>query len=74
MLILKITSQEQHLHIATADGAPGFDLLANSIAGLFTGKEEALSLEAMHDHNPNWDPLFPFSAVGPSCPPLLQII
>ncbi|KAF7431225.1 hypothetical protein PC9H_006946 [Pleurotus ostreatus] len=57
-----ITSQEQHLHIATADGAPGFDLLANSIAGLFTGKEEALSLEAMHDHNPNWDPLFPFSA------------
>ncbi|KAJ8519321.1 hypothetical protein ONZ45_g3731 [Pleurotus djamor] len=57
-----ITSQEQHLHIAAADAAPGFEDLVRSMAKTFAVGEESLSLELMHDHNPDWAPLYPFSA------------
>ncbi|KAG6824560.1 hypothetical protein H0H93_001900, partial [Arthromyces matolae] len=67
-----ITTHEQSLHIATADGAPGFYNLANSIADDFVhgwahsnGAENtsiALTPVVMDDYNSEWDSLYPFSA------------
>ncbi|KAF7291994.1 Peptide hydrolase [Mycena indigotica] len=55
-----ITTSEHHLHIGTADGAPGFPQLVQDIASHFAGVQaEAV---VMNDHNSDWDPLYPFSA------------
>ncbi|KAG5644249.1 hypothetical protein DXG03_008787 [Asterophora parasitica] len=66
-----ITTHEQHLHIADADGAPGFELFASDIVNEFiagrTGSavkssSSALTSVDMHEYNSAWDPLYPFSA------------
>ncbi|RDB27664.1 putative endoplasmic reticulum metallopeptidase 1 [Hypsizygus marmoreus] len=61
-----VTSHEHHLHIAAADGAPGFELLASEIVNQFApaanGSAVSLELEIMDDYNSDWDPLYPFSA------------
>ncbi|KAG6901677.1 hypothetical protein C0995_009232 [Termitomyces sp. Mi166 len=65
-----ITTHEQSLHIASADGAPGFDLLANRIVDDFVyGWAEstdnasiALTPVPINDYNSEWDSLYPFSA------------
>ncbi|KAF5379478.1 hypothetical protein D9615_006633 [Tricholomella constricta] len=66
-----ITTHEQHLHIADADGAPGFELLATDIMNEFVARRPGAtantsSLEltpvVMDDYNSDWDPLYPFSA------------
>ncbi|KAF7318377.1 Peptide hydrolase [Mycena chlorophos] len=55
-----VTTTEQHLHLATADGAPGFPELVQNIASEFAGiQAEAV---VMNDYNSDWDQLYPFSA------------
>ncbi|KAG5727720.1 hypothetical protein E4T56_gene20743 [Termitomyces sp. T112] len=65
-----ITTQEQSLHLASADSAPGFDLIANRVvddfiydwAGSTDNASVALVPVAMDDYNSEWDSLYPFSA------------
>ncbi|KAG6844823.1 hypothetical protein H0H87_003390 [Tephrocybe sp. NHM501043] len=59
--------KQQSLHIATADGAPGFELLANQIVDEFVlsrggDASAALTSMVMDDYNSEWDSLYPFSA------------
>ncbi|KAJ7304555.1 hypothetical protein DFH08DRAFT_903357 [Mycena albidolilacea] len=59
-----VTTHEHHLHIASADGAPGFHELVKDISTEFGG---ALSIAepaplVMNDYNADWDSLYPFSA------------
>ncbi|KAF7356117.1 Peptide hydrolase [Mycena venus] len=59
-----VTTHEQHLHIASADGAPGFHELVRDISnefgsGLTTAEPAPL---IMNDYNSDWDSLYPFSA------------
>ncbi|OBZ74192.1 putative endoplasmic reticulum metallopeptidase 1 [Grifola frondosa] len=56
-----VTSQEQHLHVAAADGAPGFDLLAERIAAEFSVPGVSLIPVVMDDRNSDWDTVYPFS-------------
>ncbi|KAI8985766.1 hypothetical protein BD414DRAFT_462425 [Trametes punicea] len=56
-----ITSEEQHLHIAAADGAPGFHELAVSIANEFSVPGSTPTTVAMDDWNSDWDTIYPFS-------------
>ncbi|KAG6852571.1 hypothetical protein C0991_010900 [Blastosporella zonata] len=63
-----ITTHEQTLHIAAADGAPGFELLAQNIVDDFVVRrvggaaDAALAPVIMDEYNSAWDPLYPFSA------------
>ncbi|EKM50065.1 uncharacterized protein PHACADRAFT_153387 [Phanerochaete carnosa HHB-10118-sp] len=56
-----ITSQEQHLHIAAADSAPGFDALAHDIAERFGVSGVPPTPVIMNDWNADWDTIYPFS-------------
>lgn len=60
--ISQITTQEQFLHIAGADGAPGFDLLVEDIAREFSTTAMLPKPLVMNDYNSDWDSLYPFSA------------
>ncbi|KAG6889796.1 hypothetical protein C0992_004061 [Termitomyces sp. T32_za158] len=65
-----VTTHEQSLHLASADGAPGFDLVANRIVDDFVSEwadstdnaSVALVPLPMDDYNSEWDSLYPFSA------------
>ncbi|PPQ63101.1 hypothetical protein CVT24_005812 [Panaeolus cyanescens] len=57
-----VTTQEHHLHIAAADGAPGFELLVNDIVQNFGTTDAAPAPVVMDDYNGDWDSLYPFSA------------
>ncbi|KAI0924464.1 hypothetical protein AcW2_005343 [Taiwanofungus camphoratus] len=57
-----ITTQEQHLHVAQSDGAPGFDLLIDAVAERFSVPEAAPTPIPMNDWNSDWDTVYPFSA------------
>ncbi|OJT03270.1 hypothetical protein TRAPUB_6137 [Trametes pubescens] len=57
-----ITSEEQHLHIAAADGAPGFHSLAADIAKAFSTPDVTPTSVIMNDWNSDWDTVYPFSA------------
>jgi hypothetical protein len=59
----QITSSERQLHIATADGAPGFPELIHDISEAFAAPGSVPTLEIMDDYNTDWDSLYPFSAV-----------
>lgn len=67
LLIIRLRSQlvteEQHLHIAAADGAPGFDELVHGIADKFGMDGAPPKAIIMDDYNNDWDTLYPFSAV-----------
>lgn len=60
----QITSSERYLHIAAADGAPGFPALVDAIANEFGQRGESLVPIVMDDWNADWDNLYPFSAVS----------
>ncbi|KAF7323535.1 Peptide hydrolase [Mycena kentingensis (nom. inval.)] len=60
--IENVTTSEYHLHVATADGAPGFPALVQDIAALVAGDQAVAETVAMNDYNGDWDPLYPFSA------------
>ena len=60
---MQITSGEQHLHVAAADSAPGFDELAYDIAQRFGAPDSGPVPVVMNDWNPDWDTVYPFSAV-----------
>jgi hypothetical protein len=63
-LTTQVTTHEHHLHIASADGAPGFHELVKDITGEFAGLSAVESVPVvMNDHNSDWDSLYPFSAV-----------
>lgn len=51
------------MHIAAADGAPGFEQLAHAIALEFGASDVAPLPVTMGDDNYDWDVLYPFSAV-----------
>ncbi|GJE93217.1 M28 family metallopeptidase [Phanerochaete sordida] len=57
-----ITSQEQHLHVAAADSAPGFDALAHDIAERFGAPGVPPAPVVMTEWNADWDTIYPFSA------------
>ncbi|EGN96948.1 hypothetical protein SERLA73DRAFT_57990 [Serpula lacrymans var. lacrymans S7.3] len=57
-----LNTQEQHLHIAAADGAPGFGELVADIALQFGGPGASAAAVIMDDNNSDWDTLYPFSA------------
>ncbi|KAI0820291.1 hypothetical protein BC628DRAFT_1524628 [Trametes gibbosa] len=57
-----ITSEQQHLHVASADGAPGFHSLAADIAKEFSASEVTPTSIVMDDWNSDWDTIYPFSA------------
>ncbi|KAF8625164.1 hypothetical protein AX15_005531 [Amanita polypyramis BW_CC] len=56
-----ITSNERHLHISDADGAPGFEKLVNDIALEFVKTQEKPVPIVVNEENPDWDTLYPFS-------------
>jgi len=51
------------LHIAAADGAPGFDELVHDIADKFGADDVLPKAIIMDDYNNDWDTLYPFSTV-----------
>ncbi|KAG9308049.1 hypothetical protein JVU11DRAFT_12616 [Chiua virens] len=57
-----LVTQEQHLHIAAADGAPGFDDLVHDIADKFGADSTPPKAIIMDDYINDWDALYPFSA------------
>ncbi|KAF8885097.1 hypothetical protein CPB84DRAFT_1816896 [Gymnopilus junonius] len=57
-----VTSSEHHLHLATADGAPGFHRLVEEIAEEFSATGMTPVPIVMNDDNSDWDNLYPFSA------------
>ncbi|KAJ6513503.1 hypothetical protein DFH09DRAFT_1197180 [Mycena vulgaris] len=57
-----VTTHEHHLHIAAADGAPGFHALVQDITSEFAGLQTTAVPVIMDDYNSDWDPLYPFSA------------
>ena len=59
----QITSNERHLHLSAADGAPGFHELVEDIASEFVKTDEKPSPIMMDENNPDWDSLYPFSGV-----------
>jgi hypothetical protein len=58
-----LNTREQHLHIAAADGAPGFDDLVRDITTHFGADGVPPKAVVMDDWNSDWDTLYPFSAV-----------
>lgn len=63
----QLVTQEQHLHVAAADGAPGFHELAHDIAHEFGVDNVLPKAIIMNDYNNDWDALYPFSAVRTLC-------
>lgn len=57
-----LNTREQHLHIAAADGAPGFDDLVHDITAHFGADGVPPKAVVMDDWNSDWDTLYPFSA------------
>ncbi|KDQ62015.1 hypothetical protein JAAARDRAFT_190713 [Jaapia argillacea MUCL 33604] len=57
-----ITTGEQHLHIASADGAPGFNSLVSAIASEYDAEGNHPTSVIMDEYNSDWDVLYPFSA------------
>ncbi|PCH44600.1 hypothetical protein WOLCODRAFT_26882 [Wolfiporia cocos MD-104 SS10] len=57
-----VTTAEQHLHVAAADSAPGFDALAHSIAREFSVPDAVPMPMSMNAWNNDWDTMYPFSA------------
>ncbi|KAF8972707.1 hypothetical protein BDZ97DRAFT_1649998 [Flammula alnicola] len=57
-----ITTNEHHLHLAAADGAPGFKDLVHDIVREFGTTDVDPVPVVMDDYNSDWDPLYPFSA------------
>ncbi|KAG1738532.1 hypothetical protein EDB19DRAFT_1714183 [Suillus lakei] len=57
-----LNTREQHLHIAAADGAPGFDDLVHDITARFGADGVLPKAVVMDDWNSDWDTLYPFSA------------
>ncbi|KAG2143750.1 uncharacterized protein EDB93DRAFT_1088015 [Suillus bovinus] len=57
-----LNTREQHLHIAAADGAPGFDDLVHDITRHFGVAGVPPKAVIMDDWNGDWDTLYPFSA------------
>ncbi|KAI9062799.1 hypothetical protein FKP32DRAFT_1629419 [Trametes sanguinea] len=57
-----ITSEEQHLHVAAADGAPGFHELAANIAKEFSVPDATPTTVVMDEWNSDWDTIYPFSS------------
>ncbi|KII83063.1 hypothetical protein PLICRDRAFT_180757 [Plicaturopsis crispa FD-325 SS-3] len=57
-----VTTHERHLHISTADGAPGYDALVQDIARTFGRSDAPVHPIVMDDYNSDWDSLYPFSA------------
>lgn len=51
----------QHLHIAAADGAPGFDTLVHAMAEKFGVEGTPPTRVTMDAYNGDWDILYPFS-------------
>jgi hypothetical protein len=60
---VQLNTGEQHLHIAAADGAPGFDDLVYDITTHFGADGVPAKAVVMDDWNSDWDTLYPFSAV-----------
>lgn len=60
-----VTSGEHHLHISSADPAPGFEVFVKEVAGRFGSSFEGGEVEQvkMDDWNTDWIVLYPFSAV-----------
>ncbi|KAI0792197.1 hypothetical protein C8Q75DRAFT_754855 [Abortiporus biennis] len=56
-----ITSQEQHLHVAAADAAPGFHPLAHDLAEEFGLPGVKPTYNVIDDWNGDWDIVYPFS-------------
>jgi hypothetical protein len=61
--LVQTTSGAQHLHIASLDRAPGFDALVADMARQFGAAEVTPQVLTMHDRNPDWDVIYPVSAV-----------
>lgn len=59
----QIASNERHLQLSAADGAPGFEELFDDTAFEFIKTEEKPVPIQMNDHNADWDILYPFSSV-----------
>ncbi|KAJ6577643.1 hypothetical protein B0H19DRAFT_1120767 [Mycena capillaripes] len=57
-----VTTHEHHLHIASADGAPGFNELVTDITTEFAPSALKPLPLVMNDYNSDWDSLYPFSA------------
>ncbi|KZT10195.1 uncharacterized protein LAESUDRAFT_756379 [Laetiporus sulphureus 93-53] len=57
-----VTTSEQHLHVAAADSAPGFDLLVSRIAETFSVSGALPMAMPMNLWNNDWDTMYPFSA------------
>ncbi|OAX34407.1 hypothetical protein K503DRAFT_774591 [Rhizopogon vinicolor AM-OR11-026] len=57
-----LNTGEQHLHIAAADGAPGFDDLVHDITTRFGVDGVPPKAVVMDNWNSDWDTLYPFSA------------
>ena len=62
------TSLEQHLHVAAADRAPGFDALVHELAAEFGAAGVRPQPIVMDDWNPDWDVIYPVSSVRLSSP------
>ncbi|GBE89509.1 Putative endoplasmic reticulum metallopeptidase [Sparassis crispa] len=56
-----VTSEEQHLHVAAADGAPGFDVLAQSIARDFGVEGMDPTSVILNSWSNYWESMYPFS-------------
>ncbi|KDR80962.1 hypothetical protein GALMADRAFT_1358006, partial [Galerina marginata CBS 339.88] len=57
-----ITTGEHHMHIAAADGAPGFELLVGDIVSEFGALDYEPAPVIMDGYNSDWDTLYPFSS------------
>jgi hypothetical protein len=57
--------------MANADSGPGFDDLVHEVAQEFSVNPAALERLHMDLHNPDWDPLFPFTLVSLYNPSIL---
>lgn len=52
------------MNIGTSDSAPKFDLLVQDIAAFVSKNTTSATAVDMHEYNPDWDVIYPFSAVG----------
>jgi hypothetical protein len=66
----QFTSGEHFLHMAAADSAPKFGDLVQNIAerihgdGLLNSTILPVSTVLMHEHNGDWDILYPYNSVS----------
>ncbi|KAG8893391.1 hypothetical protein FRB99_001981, partial [Tulasnella sp. 403] len=56
-----LNTNEHHLHLAAADGAPGFSELVHDISKQFTQLFHQPVPVLMDDNNADWDIIYPFS-------------